>query len=270
MFTVGEPSFDVDDIPYRWVRDELKFTQSLKRGDQNKRVRFVQECLSLQGIGLRIDGIFGAGTAAGVIAFQKLHGLNATGVVDEQTHHAMIAPFLRALSPCDGAGRMSFGELIVACARQHLAEHPREIGGQNQGPWVRIYMQGMESLWCAAFVFFIVNQAANQLERTFSIETTFSCDQLAARGKAAELFLSERELMDDPSLRRNIRPGTIFLSRRSEDDWTHAGLVTNVPSEEAEYFETIEGNTNDDGYRDGYEVCSRIRGFAKKDFVLIG
>jgi hypothetical protein len=34
-------------------------------------------------------------------------------------------------------------------------------------------------------------------------------------------------------------------------------------------FRTIEGNTNDAGDREGYEVCARTRGYDKKDFVLI-
>jgi hypothetical protein len=34
-------------------------------------------------------------------------------------------------------------------------------------------------------------------------------------------------------------------------------------------FETIEGNTNDDGSREGYEVCRRFRSYQKTDFILI-
>ncbi len=38
---------------------------------------------------------------------------------------------------------------------------------------------------------------------------------------------------------------------------------------DADVFHTIEGNTNDDGSRNGYEVCARRRGYGKKDFVLL-
>jgi hypothetical protein len=34
-------------------------------------------------------------------------------------------------------------------------------------------------------------------------------------------------------------------------------------------FHTIEGNTNDEGSREGYEVRKRIRGHEDKDFILI-
>jgi hypothetical protein len=36
-----------------------------------------------------------------------------------------------------------------------------------------------------------------------------------------------------------------------------------------EVFKTIEGNTNDDGSREGYEVCARIHDFKSMDFVLL-
>jgi hypothetical protein len=36
-----------------------------------------------------------------------------------------------------------------------------------------------------------------------------------------------------------------------------------------ETFESIEGNTNDDGSSDGFEVCARTRGYARMDFVVL-
>ncbi|MGH8565940.1 MAG: hypothetical protein ACREXW_18380 [Gammaproteobacteria bacterium] len=32
---------------------------------------------------------------------------------------------------------------------------------------------------------------------------------------------------------------------------------------------TIEGNTNDDGSREGYEVCARTRDYNEMDFIKI-
>jgi hypothetical protein len=54
--------------------------------------------------------------------------------------------------------------------------------------------------------------------------------------------------------------------RRTATDWTHTGLVT---ASAAEVFDTIEGNTNDDGNREGFEVCSRSRGYQDKDFIRL-
>ena len=50
---------------------------------------------------------------------------------------------MRALKPISSRGR-SLNELVIAFAEQHMNEHPREIGGQNRGPWVRLYMKGKE------------------------------------------------------------------------------------------------------------------------------
>jgi len=66
--------------------------------------------------------------------------------------------------------------------------------------------------------------------------------------------------------RRDIPPGSLFLVRRTDTDWTHVGIV------EATHellFQTIEGNTNDEGEREGYEVCTRSRGYSNKDFILL-
>ena len=41
-------------------------------------------------------------------------------------------------------------------------------------------------------------------------------------------------------------------------DWTHAWIVINVHDE---VIQTIEGNTNDNGSRDGIGVFHRIRNF---------
>ena len=63
-----------------------------------------------------------------------------------------------------------------------------------------------------------------------------------------------------------IKPGSMFLSRRTTKDWVHVGIVIKA---EDQIIHTIEGNTNDEGSREGYEVCKRIRGYKNKDYILI-
>jgi hypothetical protein len=36
-----------------------------------------------------------------------------------------------------------------------------------------------------------------------------------------------------------------------------------------EGFKTIEGNTNDEGVSNGFEVCMRSRSYKDKDFILL-
>jgi len=120
--------------------------------------------------------------------------------------------------------------------------------------------EGPKWPWCAGFACFIFRQAARNLGVSGPIRSSFSCDSLAASAKEKGRFLSGSE-----ENRGRVGPGALFLSRRTSTDWTHTGIVV---STDVETFETIEGNTNDAGDREGYEVCRRIRSHADKDFVL--
>jgi hypothetical protein len=255
-----------DDLPDPDMRDEYHFPGELSRGAQGRKVKLAQEWLSLSEISLNPDGDYGPATERAVERFQAVRGLPASGRIDVDTWMALIMPILRANSPIL-AGDKTLGELVIDYASQHLAEHPREIG-HNKGPWVRMYLNGLEAPWCAGFVFYCVNQAARTMALTHPLRTTFSCDQLAARAKQLNLFVSEDQVAGMAPEEREafLPPGTIFLRRHTPTDWTHTGLVVRA-TEDA--LETIEGNTNDEGSREGHEVCRRIRGYGNMDFVTI-
>jgi hypothetical protein len=157
----------------------------------------------------------------------------------------------------------TLGRMTVAYARQHLAQRPREVGGENRGPWVRLYMDGNEGadwLWCSGFATFVQRQAAATLGVPVPVARTFSCDDLAHGAKRATCFVA-----GCPDSHR-ITPGSLFLVQKTASDWQHVGIVT---SAERDAFHTIEGNTNDDGAREGYEVCERVRSYERKDFILV-
>lgn len=257
-----------EEAPYNWIRKELLFDREYRRGDKGKKVKILQEWLSLHGHNLAIDGQFGPATEHGVRQYQKEMQLNESGVVDQATFAELIKPMLRALTPMDDVVD-NLGSLVVRYARQHLAEHPREIGGQNSGPWVRLYMlgnEGREWAWCAGFVCFVLRQASQTMEIPMPFRITFSCDTLAAQAKEKNIFVSERNLSSGNPSWESMLSGSIFLNRRTATDWIHTGLVSTFNEET---LETIEGNTNDDGDREGYEVCTRIRGYRSKDFIRI-
>lgn len=244
--------------------DELTLSANVKRGGRGKRVRIVQEWLSLHGASVAVDGVFGPATEEAVRRFQTRHDLRVDGVVGKHTYAALVAPMTAALAPITPNGR-SLGRLVVAYAKQHLRWHPREVGGENAGPWVRLYMKGHEGRewpWCAGFACFVLGQACDALEVSPPIQPSFSCDWLAASAKERGVFLAERRRGTDGE----PRPGSFFLIRRTARDWIHTGIVTDVRDES---LDTIEGNTNDEGSREGYEVCRRVRGYGKKDFVLV-
>lgn len=241
---------------------DLALQQPCRRGDKRGQVHLIQEWLCLQGWHVKIDGDFGPATEAAIKEFQTQQQLPASGVVDGATFDRLVAPMRAALAPLEPQGR-SLGQLAVAYAQQHLQQHPREIGGQNKGPWVRLYMDGHEGAewaWCAGFACFCLKQACQSLGMSLPIEPSFSCDSLAASAKESGSFLREPSATD----RTKVTPGSFFLVRRTSTDWTHTGIVVHA---EPEIIATIEGNTNDDGHREGYEVCARTRGYASMDFV---
>ena len=237
---------------------DLKLDKPLQRGSKDGQVKLVQEWLSLHGENVGIDGDFGPATQSAVKDFQNKAALAATGIVDMHTFERLVAPMLAALQPIPANGQ-SLGALVVAYAQQHLTQHPREVGGQNSGPWVRLYMDGHEGTpwaWCAGFACFCLKKAGDTLGTQIPIKASFSCDELAASAKQHGLFVDHIK----------AGPGSFFLVRKSPTDWTHTGIIVSTAGET---FRTIEGNTNDDGSREGYEVCARTRAYGKTDFILI-
>lgn len=248
---------------YRWIRDEVEFPGVIKRGKRGIQARRVQEWLTLHGLSLVIDEDFGPVTERTIAEFQSDAGLPDTGEVDEETWSALVADMLDVLKvPEDLSDNPR--DIILQFAEIHLLALPVEVGGQNAGPWVRLYMKGNEGVswpWCAGFMTFLMEQTYEVLDRPTPLEGSFSCDWFAASAKAQDLFVAEADAMVN-----TIPSGSFFLVRRTPTDWTHIGLVT---AAEPLLFHTIEGNTNDEGSREGFEVCARRRGYASKDFVIL-
>lgn len=241
-----------------WVRRELELDAPLARDANNEKdaVKRVQEWLNLHGYGMGIDGGYGPVTADGVKRFQAARKLRATGKVDAGTYAKLVAP-MRAVLRRTTRRPANVRTAVRHYANLHLAQHPREIGGANRGPWVRLYMKGLEGQpWCAGFVTFVLGQAAEAAGKPMPIAGSVSCDQLAAQGKRANLLVAKDR----------VRPGSIFLVRKTDTDWVHTGFVTQV---KPQLFRTIEGNTNDDGMREGHEVASLTRSYASKDFLRL-
>jgi peptidoglycan hydrolase-like protein with peptidoglycan-binding domain len=244
---------------------DLAFTGVLQQGARGERVRLAQSWMSLHGFQVRIDGGFGTATSTALRAFQAKRGLPTSGKVDEATQAALVAPMLAALAPI--RKKKMLGELVLAYANQHLRQRPREIGGQNRGPWVRLYTDGREGdqyPWCAGFVTFCVKQACETLGVALPLERTLGCDVMTT--SCGRRFLEGA----GPASAARITPGSIFVQRAVGDErklykYRHTGIVV---SASAETMQTIEGNTNDDGSAEGYEVCARTRGYKDMDFIL--
>lgn len=249
-----------------WSLQEFRFDGELRNGARGPPVRRAQELLVLSNHKLAVDGDFGLATRHAVTEFQLAMGSVPTGVIDQATHDLLIHPLLGALSPIGPAG-LSLSELVAHYARQHLMARPREVGGRNRGPWVRLYMGGRESPerpWNAAMVCFVLRQAADTLSVTVPLDHTCSCDMLAEAASRAGLFVPESDL-EESERRMVIRPGSLVLLRKAPGHWSHVGVVVENPGD---CFVSIEGNWSDEDDPDGHQVCRRVRGFGDKDFIV--
>lgn len=249
---------------------ELKTEEPyIKEGHENNRdVKKVQEWINLWkrfnkdwNISVSMDGDFGPNTLAAVIEFQQFRKLTADGIIGNKTWRELTEPMRLAFSRIDDD--LPLGELIVAYAGKHLESQPREFN-QNEGTWVRAYMDGHEGRnwpWCMGFVQTIIDQASFTIGERLSdyMPKSYSCDVVGEHGIKHKLLIRNTDLRLDVS---QVKPGDIFLNVKSKHDWTHTGIITGI---KGDWFETIEGNTNDEGSREGYEVCKRKRNFRTRN-----
>ncbi len=206
---------------------------------------------------ITVDGEFGPQTDKVIRMFQAAHNLKIDGLVGDKTFAKLTEPMYKAFSYIEGA---SLRDLVIAYAKQQLSSSPRELYNENLGPWVRAYMDGLEGkpwAWCMGFTQTVLDQAFTSLGMQFIsiMPKTYSCDVVGEYGKANNRLRTYADVRATPSL---VKPGDVFLVYSRPGDWTHTGIITNV---EDGFFHTIEGNTNDEGSREGFEVCQRIRNY---------
>jgi len=149
---------------------------SLKKGSQGPDVTELQKLLLQRGYPVTVDGVFGTQTYRAVRAFQSqnLDQHAQPLVVDGQvgpltwlslTHlkpdiETPTAIDFRQLPP-EEAGGSQRGRSALEVAIGELASGAGEVGGDNRGPFVRKYLNGMAdegSSWCAGFVSFCFSQ----------------------------------------------------------------------------------------------------------------
>ncbi len=264
---------DIDLLP-RHVARELEFSGAqIKRGSPGKRVRRVQEWLCHHKIRTGVDGKFGPATTRCVKAFQRKRSLNETGRVDRATWDALTKPMRDAVARPSGLSANRTARAVATVAKQHLKQHPIEIGGPNEGPWVRLYCDGNDGrdwAWCAGFVSFIMHQAHIFAGANAPIRGSVSCDTLAAQAREAGLFVPCTDVTRGRFVWSDFGGCGIFLKRRTPTDWVHAGFAMGMSGEGTDtVVDTIEGNTNDEGSREGYEACERTRSLQRKNYDFV-
>jgi Putative peptidoglycan binding domain len=247
---------------FSWTKRDFDFAIPVKKGSRATAARRVQELLCANGVNLTIDNDYGGATHDAVAELQRSEGLPATGEVDASTRLVLLKPFLHAADPRGPAGA-DFKQMLNATIERHRKAHAVEIGGDNCGPWVRLYCQGSDGkqfLWCAGFVSFLLHQAAHASNTKPPFIYTLSCDNLAGDAKAKKQFIPGN------NGRPNLPSPAIFLLRQTPTDWFHTGLVTSF---DADSYGTMEGNSNEGGSSNGFEATARRRGYKGKDFIRL-
>lgn len=263
-----------------WATVELAYPGPLAHGSKGPGVRRVQEWLTLRGHAIGVDEDFGPATLRALRAFAA-RSTNTGHAIDALTAALwadLVAPMRRAATE-RGSGTLA--EAVAHVAKAHLKEHPREVGGANRGPWVRLYCKGQDGpayAWCAGFVSYVTMQAATALGAASPLAYTLSCDTLAADAAAKGRFLAGAAVASGqiapPALRGSEAAG-VFLVRNPKNpkDWTHTGFALHFEPGSSRRgvatYRTVEGNTNTGGSREGYEVCARTRGMASVDFIRL-
>jgi N-acetyl-anhydromuramyl-L-alanine amidase AmpD len=110
---------------------------TVRRGATGERVRTVQYLLRQAGATVTVDGNFGSGTEAAVIAFQSSHGLTADGVVGSQTWPLLVVTVRQG----------STGEAVKAVQSQlnaHGASPALTVDG-NFGPGTHTAVRAFQS-----------------------------------------------------------------------------------------------------------------------------
>lgn len=239
---------------------ELRYPGPLTLGDHSAGVRRVQEWLTLAGYPVDLDGALGLATAGALDAFLGTSGLPVGLPLTERAWEALVAPLRRATVPVLAPGA-SLREVVVAVAHQHLAEHPREVGGPNGGPWARFYTDGHEGVawpWCGGFVRAVLRQAAASLGAPVPGWVSLSVATSVQLARQLGAFVEGEGA--------SVRPGDVFVRRGGPRGWDHTGIVIEAHQD---HLVTAEGNTNAEGGREGTEARVRARGWRGMDFVRV-
>ena len=137
----------------------------------------------------------------------------------------------------------------VAMSQIGVEEIPK---GSNWGQEVKKYLNSVgidfPASWCMAFVYWCVEQTGiNPLIKTGGV-------------------LRQWNEIDPARKFKTPQAGDIFIMDFGKG-LGHTGFVEEV---QGNLIKTIEGNTNDTGSREGFEVCRRVREIKKcKGFIRV-
>lgn len=157
---------------------------------------------------------------------------------------------------------LSLKALEIAITQIGKEENPRGSNWGKAGDPVPGYLASVginfPASWCMAFMYWCVMEAINALptEQMKWINGLQSYNPLYHTGGVLDQlkFIQPENKM--PQAGSAPQPGDIFIMDLGHG-LGHTGMVESVESDGT--LHTIEGNTNDTGSREGYEVARKVR-----------
>lgn len=145
--------------------------------------------------------------------------------------------------------------LEVAVSQLGQSEEPK---GSNSGPMVDKYLASVDKKpglpWCMAFVFFCFLTASTQETTAGDLPVKTAGVKDCWNRTKANMKVMAVEAKHRPEL---VQPGMQFVLSFGNNTG-HTGLVESVDAATGLYH-TIEGNSNNTGSREGYEVVRHTR-----------
>lgn len=206
---------------------------------------------------LVVDGVSGSATKNAILWFQKRNGLTPDGIVGPKT----IAKLLPEGTTTSTSSNFDLKPLPTTLSRDlkisamqiALSQfNVREKTGRNDGAAVETYLKstglGKGYSWCMAFVYWCYQNAADKLNVKNPLKKTAGVlDQWHSSPKDWQIWASSK---NKPMV------GDIFIMDFGKGQG-HTGIVTKVLADGS--VETIEGNANSYGSREGNQVGKLTR-----------
>lgn len=221
----------------------------------------VQQALAQQGFGPFTPGVFDPAMTAAVMRFQTQHAdldghpLDIDGKIGRLTWGALFGA-QPAASDLSSSALMLLA-IGIAATQVGQMEMP---AGSNRGPMVDQYLRaaGIDPehssnagrAWCMAFVYWVFQGGATRLGAANPLPRTAGCLDHWNRAAmvAGARRITAQEAFATPAL---VRPGAIFIFDFGHGEG-HAGIVERIAP--GGRLTTLEGNSNDNGSRDGVGV----------------
>jgi CHAP domain/Putative peptidoglycan binding domain len=236
----------------------------VKVGDFDREtVEKIQRRLNSVGCGpIAEDGVFDKErTETAVKLFQARfpdvtgRPLEVDGKVGSLTWGAM---FGASTVPSNSVGPSALTRAAIDFAKTQIGVMEKPIGS-NRGPEVDDYLRAValnpaqgSFAWCVAFTYFCYKKAAEILGlQNPHIETAGVLDHWNKAGRKPKVVrVTNAKAVADPAL---VKPGSLFIIDFGQGKG-HSGMVIEVANGR---LVTIEGNTNDNGSRNGVGVFLR-------------